>query len=132
MDEIKFPEIMSRLGKADFGRYDIVCAVMSGGLIPAALAAQKLNLPLTSIGVSFRGADKKPLYESPRLTYVPELSGCRVLLADDVSKSGATLEAAKAALKGCEVTTFVLKGEADISLFDNPECVRWPWDALMR
>ena len=52
----------------------------------------------------------------------------KVLLVDDVSRTGATLGKAKELLKGNEVNTFVLKGKADYSIFEIDGCVEWPWN----
>ena len=52
----------------------------------------------------------------------------RILLVDDVSVSGQTLQAARELLMDYEVTTFVLKSKADLVAFPEiGECVVWPW-----
>lgn len=52
----------------------------------------------------------------------------RILLVDDVSVSGKTLQTAKELLSGHIVTTFTLKGKADLVLFPEiGDCVKWPW-----
>ena len=37
-------------------------------------------------------------------------------------------DGAKEILEGNEVKTFVLNGEADYSLFNEEECIQWPWN----
>jgi hypoxanthine phosphoribosyltransferase len=59
---------------------------------------------------------------------LPTSTGLRVLLVDDVSVTGKTLNRVKALLKGYTVYTLVMKGKGDFVLF--PEvgtCVQWPW-----
>jgi hypoxanthine phosphoribosyltransferase len=54
----------------------------------------------------------------------------KVLLVDDVSVTGKTLDFAKQLLHLNDIKTFVLKGKnADIVLFPEiKECVNWPWN----
>ena len=55
----------------------------------------------------------------------------RVLLVDDVGNTGATLRRAARELTGAEITTMVISGNADISLFGpHDRCIRWPWDRV--
>ena len=75
----------------------------------------------------------RPTYPSrptPQLINGPlqETNGLRVLLVDDVCNTGATLRKASQELQAAEITTMVISGEADISLFGaHDRCIRWPW-----
>jgi hypoxanthine phosphoribosyltransferase len=56
------------------------------------------------------------------------VGGQRVLLVDEVSVTGKTMEFAKTFLTEHEVITFALKGKADYVLFPEiASCVNWPW-----
>lgn len=117
----------------EFGHIDAVVALARGGVVPAALAAYELGVPLRLLRSRFRDDDNRPLTDAPRISvHLPDLLGQRVLMVDDVSVSGATLRAAREALgDGVEVVTLVVKGRAgaaDVVLFDDvPSCVVWPW-----
>ena len=69
-----------------------------------------------------RFAEARLLEESPF-----PFSGKKVLLVDDVSRSGRTIARAREYLVGNTVRTFLLNGAADYRLYDNSECLRMPW-----
>ena len=124
------PEIAERIRKIQFPDIDLVVGIASGGVVPASLVAFHLNKPLDVMAIKYRDEDNNPRYDVPQL--LAEINepiiGKHILLVDDVSVSGKTLETAKALLDNCEVTTFVLKGQADISAFPEvATCVNWPW-----
>ncbi|MCL1822359.1 MAG: phosphoribosyltransferase, partial [Prolixibacteraceae bacterium] len=81
--------------------------------------------------LNYRDEKNNPQHENPVVLSLPEnidLEGKRVLLVDDVSVSGKTLDAALALLQDCEAATFTMKGKADYVLFPEiKECVKWPW-----
>ncbi|OPZ74369.1 MAG: hypothetical protein BWY82_00732 [Verrucomicrobia bacterium ADurb.Bin474] len=54
----------------------------------------------------------------------------RILLVDDVSVTGSTMEKSRAALSRFTIQTIALKGQkADIILFPEWKgCVQWPWN----
>jgi uncharacterized protein len=123
--------LRERLTAAELGRIDAVVALARGGIVPAALAAFELGVPLRVLRLRFRDDANAPLAESPVVDdVVPDVRGQRVLIVDDVSVSGATLRSAREAL-GAEAVTLVVKGRrgaADVVLFDDvPSCVVWPW-----
>lgn len=132
MTPISFTDITARLDQWAFpDRIDGVVGIASGGVVPAALVAQRLGVGLKVIGVNFRDEANEPRFAEPRvLSGVPDLGGWRrVLLVDDVYVSGKSWHAARAALPPeVEVLPFVLKGKVDFALIrDINGCVRWPW-----
>ncbi|MBW7885892.1 MAG: hypothetical protein H3C34_25330 [Caldilineaceae bacterium] len=123
-------EISRRLKAVALPEVDLVVGVATGGIVPASLAAYRLERPLAVMAINFRAPNNSPQHQAPVLQshFVRPAAGTRVLLVDDVSVSGQTLELAKRQLEGCQVTTLVLKGTGDLVLF--PEvgaCVFWPW-----
>lgn len=98
----------------------------------ASLVAYQLGRPLSIMELSYRDPDNQPRYSTPKLLsdFDPSELPAKLLLVDDVSVSGKTLETAKELLGKRDVTTVVLKGKADIVLFPKiASCVHWPWHA---
>jgi len=127
---VSMSEIEERLAGLPFPPLDMVVAIASGGRIAGGLIAARLSVPLKIIEISYRRADNQPLYDKPRLISAdpfPEKAQ-RLLLVDDVSVSGKTLNTARQILSGHTISTFVLKGKADFVLFPEIKtCVNWPW-----
>ncbi|MBZ0280013.1 MAG: phosphoribosyltransferase [Anaerolineae bacterium] len=124
-------EITARIKQIALPEVDWIVAVGRGGLFPGTLLAFHLDLPLGVVGMNYRHDDNRPRYETPQVLTEKRLptAPCRVLLVDDVSVSGKTLEAACHLLQQHHITTFVLKGHADIVVFPEiGECVDWPWN----
>ena len=72
------------------------------------------------------GHSREPLVTSPAF----DVAGKRVLLVDDVARTGATLRAAAGALAGAAAShTLVVAGCADYALFQVDSCIAWPWQA---
>jgi len=74
----------------------------------------------------------KRVHETPKLLkpFDHDISGKKVLLVDDLSKSGETIEFAKSILKekgASEVRSLVLVGRADYFLEEFKGCVNFPW-----
>jgi uncharacterized protein len=133
MNQWDFDSIIDRLKSFQLPPIDLIVGVESGGIVPAALIAYKLGLPLHLVSINFRDVNNEPQHREPVLLKpFPPLTGVkRILLVDDVAVSGKTLTLAKGLLAAYAVKTFVLKGEADFVLF--PEiagCVNWPWKNL--
>lgn len=128
--DLDFTTISVRIRELDFPKVDMVVGIATGGIIPASLIAFRLQKELEIVRFNYRDENNKPQYETPQL--LKELkrnfSRKRILLVDDVSVSGKTLEAARKLFSESMVTTFVMKGKADISAFPAIEaCVNWPW-----
>jgi uncharacterized protein len=129
---LEFAEISRRLRELHLPKVDVVVGIGRGGIVPASLIAHQLELPLQIMRVNFRDDDNTPRAASPRLLQPPEFNfvGQRVLLVDDVSVTGATLNLAREILIGANIITLTCKGKADFVLFPEiSSCVVWPWSA---
>jgi hypoxanthine phosphoribosyltransferase len=123
-------EIKQRLEHFKFPDVDLVIGIASGGVFPAKLVAEILNIPIRFISINFRSSDNKPIYKRPKIISkdVIPVGHKYLLLVDDVSVSGQTLRSAKENFANYTIYTFVLKGKADFVLFPEiSECVDWPW-----
>jgi hypoxanthine phosphoribosyltransferase len=130
MVTLSFKEISSRLKSMDLPDFDVVVGIGSGGIPAATMLAYHMGAELFVMGMNYRDENNTPVHKKPKLLYKPEwdLADKRILLVDDVSVSGKTMEAAKAQLKEYTVTTLAMKGKADYVLFPEiKDCVKWPW-----
>jgi uncharacterized protein len=131
MVPISFQEISERLRNADLPQTDLVIGIGSGGIVPAALAAFHLKAELRVMTLNYRDEQNNPRHEQPVVLHLPadlNPEGKKILLVDDVSVSGKTLNAALELLKGYEVKTLTMKGKGDYVLFPEvKDCVKWPW-----
>jgi hypoxanthine phosphoribosyltransferase len=127
---LDFTEITQRLKALTLPDVDLVVGIATGGVVPASLAAYQLNKPLTVIHINYRAEDNIPRYDSPILLSGAEIPAgkSRILLVDDVSVTGKTLDFAKSFLEGREIFTLVMKGAGDFVAFPEvATCVQWPW-----
>jgi hypoxanthine phosphoribosyltransferase len=126
--KIKFDDFLSDLEKIDFGDFDMVVAIGRGGIVPGALIASLLNKEYHVLWLNFRDDAHKPKYKEPRVAHKIDFEhrNKKILLVDDVSRTGATLKKAKELLKA-DVKTFVVNGNADISMYNYKQCIEWPW-----
>ncbi|MFC2084353.1 phosphoribosyltransferase family protein [Bacteroidota bacterium] len=127
---LKFEEISDRIRKFKFPDVDIIIGISEGGIVPSCLIAYHLKLPLKLIGINFRDEKNNPKFDSPKLIseFTPVNNIKRILLVDDVSVSGKTIELARSFLQNYHVDTLVFKGKADYVLFPEVDkCVKWPW-----
>ena len=109
--------------------FDIIVAIANGGIVPAAIINQRLQLPIELLKINYRDNRQQPLYPSPKLlTDISfDVKDKRVLLVEDRVKTGATLEFAKQLLKDAAmVKTFAVNGKADYALYDEA-CFSFPW-----
>lgn len=124
-------KIIDQLKKLNLPKdFDLVVGITNGGIVPAYLVASHLKLPLEYIGINFRGPTHQPVGESPKLTKSPGFNyqDKKILLVDDRSNSGKTLDFAKIQLSGAKkIETLVFNGPADYQLF-NESCFCFPWD----
>ena len=130
MVPLSFKEITERLASINLPQTDIVIGIGGGGIAPATMVAYHLKAELKIMVLNYRDEQNNPKYESPKVLHKPdwELGGKKILLVDDVSVSGKTMDAAKEQLKGFNVRTLAMKGKADFVLFPEiKDCVKWPW-----
>jgi uncharacterized protein len=127
--KLKFDEIIEKIKKIDFGTIDLVIAIGKGGIVPGGIIASLLNTDFKVIWLNFRDDCHTPKYKEPKLLKKIdfEFRNRKILLVDDVARTGATLNKAKELL-GTDAKTFVVNGRADFSLYDYKQCVEWPWN----
>lgn len=99
--------------------------------MPASLVAFHLGCELQIITLNYRDEANNPRYENPVVLNIPDMNSLtdkRILLVDDVSVSGKTINQALLYFQGIKIKTLVLKGKADYVLFPEiKDCVKWPW-----
>lgn len=126
-----FEEVKEKLSSFTFEEdFDLLVAIANGGIIPAAILNQRLNIEMRLLQINWRDAKQKPIYDTPKLI-VPidfEFNNRRILLVEDRVKTGASLTYAKELLEkeAALVKTFSVNGPADYSLFDEV-CFKFPW-----
>jgi uncharacterized protein len=110
-------------------RFDVIVGVAQGGIIPAALIQQEWEIPMRIVRINYRDHENKPRFDDALLQEDGPFpyTGKRILLVDDVSRTGRTLSRAKEYLAGNIVKTFLVNGSADYGLFNTKECLRMPW-----
>lgn len=127
---ISLDEIMIQIKLKLHKNFDAVVAISRGGILPGILASKFLDIPMEIIYLNLRDDNHKKKFETPKLLkpFNQNFSNKRVLLVDDVSNSGLTIKSAKKYISYKEITTLVISGTADISLFGiHDRCIIWPW-----
>ena len=132
MTPLAFRDIANRLERWHFPPHlDGVVGIAAGGVVPAALVAQRLGLEMKVVALNYRDEANEPRYPAPQvLAPAPDVHAWRrILLVDDVYVSGKSWHAARALLPAdAEVWPFVLKGKVEFALIrDVDGCVEWPW-----
>lgn len=130
MVTLSLKQITERLKNIDLPEFDVVIGIGSGGIPAATLVAYHLQAELIVMTLNYRDENNNPRFDEPKVFHVPDLNleGKRILLVDDVSVSGKTMETARELLSDYNVKTLVMKGKADFVLFpDIKDCVKWPW-----
>ncbi|MBL7967788.1 MAG: hypothetical protein JNK09_12365 [Prolixibacteraceae bacterium] len=131
MVPVTFTEISARLRSIVLPETDLVIGIGTGGIVPASLVAFHLGCDLHIITLNYRDETNTPRYDKPVVVNMPELpslQGKRILLVDDVSVSGKTLNEALLHFEGVQIKTLTMKGKADFVLFPEiQDCVKWPW-----
>jgi hypoxanthine phosphoribosyltransferase len=134
---ISFDELVSSIPFDALREYspDIVIAVERGGLVLGSLLSLRLNADFLTIKASFYDESKpaRAKYEEPKISgnIFPSMSGKKVLIVDDVSKSGKTLSKVKEkvkALDAADIRTFVFAGNADFNSRSFEQCLIFPWE----
>ena len=126
-----FEEILVRFRNIEFNeKFDLIVAIANGGIIPAAILNQRLDVEIQLLKINLRDINQKPKYESPRLIAPVdfEFKGKTILLVEDRVKTGSTLNYAKSLLseEAKLVKTFAVNGCADYFLY-NEDCFKFPW-----
>ena len=127
-----FEEVLSRFENIVFAEhFDLIVAVANGGIIPAAILNQRLNIEMQLLKLHLRDASQKQLYDQPQLLEEIKFSvaGLNILLVEDRVKTGTTLNYARHLLEeagAASVKTFAVNGKADYCLYDEL-CFRFPW-----
>jgi len=124
-------EIKKRIDEIHFQEgFDLLVAIERGGVNPAKLLSEKLNLAIKTIKINYRDDEHNIIRGEPKLLQEIGFNPKNkiVLLVDDVSRTGSTLEKAKRVLDTARlIKTCVVNGEADYSLYDE-ECFRVNWE----
>jgi xanthine phosphoribosyltransferase len=130
MNSRTFSEIMQRFAEIEIDEhFDMIVAIANGGLVPAGILNQRLQLEVKVLHINFKDESQRPRYESPKLLQPVDfdLKDKKILLVDDRIKSGSTIVVAKEILREAKVVkTFAVNGNADYALF-NESCFRFPW-----
>ena len=130
MRKLTLKQIIKRIKKIKFQRFDLIVAIGKDGIMPASLLRYFLDLPVYVIWLNYRDSNNNPIRKSPILTKplnFKKIKNKRILLVDTVSRSGKTMAKAKKLLEGNRIKTFVINGKADYSLYNFKECIEWPW-----
>lgn len=109
--------------------FDLIVAIAQGGIIPAALLNQRLDLPFHTLHINMRDPQHRPRFDSPQLLRPIdfEIQGKRILLVEDRIKTGTTIRFACSLLESAAlVRTFAINGKADYFLYDE-DCFPMPW-----
>lgn len=126
-----FEEVLNRFRNIQFEEeFDLIVAIANGGIVPAAILNQRLDLEFQLLKINLRDPNQNPKYDSPQLI-APidfEFNGKTILLVEDRVKTGSTLNFAKSLLetKAKLVKTFAVNGNADYALY-NESCFKFPW-----
>ena len=130
VDWTEFYDALDRvLAEMESERFEAIVAIAQGGILPAALLQQEWGVPMGVVHINYRDNENKPRFADARLLDEgpPPFAGRKVLLVDDVSRTGRTLAKARAYLANSTVKTFLVNGEADFHLYKTDECLRMPW-----
>lgn len=109
--------------------FDMIVAIANGGIIPAAIINQRLNIEIQLLKINLRDPDQQPRYDSPKLVSPIDFDykDKSILLVEDRIKTGATVQYAIDLLHDArQIKTFAVNGKADYSLYDE-SCFRFPW-----
>jgi hypoxanthine phosphoribosyltransferase len=125
-----FDELLNRFRDIEIEeKFDLIVAVANGGIVPAGIINQRLNLEVQVIRINLRDEFQQPKYDAPRLLAPVEFEfkDKKILLVDDRIKTGSSIRLAKEILQDAAlIKTFAVNGNADYALF-NESCFRFPW-----
>jgi len=125
-----FEEILNRFNQIEFAEtFDMIVAVANGGIIPAAILNQKLNIDFNILKINYRDDFQRPKYDIPQLIEPVNFNykNKSILVVEDRVKSGASLGKAVELLQGAKlIRTFAVNGKADYCLYDE-DCFKFAW-----
>ena len=121
---------MQRFREIEFlETFDMIVAIANGGIIPAAIINQRLNIEIQLLKINLRDPLQKPKYDTPKLISPVDFDyqDKTILLVEDRVKTEATVQFAIGLLQGAkQIKTFAVNGKADYSLYDET-CFKFPW-----
>ncbi len=132
MENKSFTEVLEKFRQLIIDEeFDQIVAIANGGIIPAAILAQKLELEVFLLKINLRDKQQRPLYDRPKLLAEIDFDckNKRILLVEDRVKTGSTLNFARQLLGeagAAKVKSFAVNGKADYALYDEA-CFRFPW-----
>lgn len=130
MNAKSFEDVIERIHQIKIDEpFDMIVAIANGGIIPAALLNQRLNLEMHLLKLSLRDKYQQQMFDQPQLLEPIsfDFEGKRILLVEDRIKTGTTINYARKLLsKAKEVKTFAVNGNADYYLY-NESCFKFPW-----
>ena len=125
-----FEEVLQRFREIEFDEnYDLIVAIANGGIIPAAIINQRLNIELHLLKINLRDPFQKPKFDAPKLLEPIDFDfkDKTILLVEDRIKTGATVKLALKLLEDAKlIKTLAVNGDADYELY-NESCFRFPW-----
>ena len=125
-----FEEVLQKFKNIEFSEnFDMIVAIANGGIIPAAIINQRLNVELNLLKINLRDSFQKPKFDTPQLLEPIDFDfkNKTILLVEDRIKTGATVNLALSLLEDAAfVKTFAVNGNADYELY-NESCFRFPW-----
>ncbi|MDR1517217.1 MAG: phosphoribosyltransferase [Dysgonamonadaceae bacterium] len=125
-----FEEVLKRFREIEFREsFDLIVAIANGGIVPAAILNQRLNIDFQLLKINLRDTNQQPKYDKPKLISPIDFDfkGKSILLVEDRVKTGSTLRFATELLQGAaQIKTFAVNGAADYSLYDEA-CFCFPW-----
>ncbi|MFH1641425.1 MAG: phosphoribosyltransferase [Nanoarchaeota archaeon] len=127
MKKLNFNHLLRELKSIKFAKFDLIVAIGKGGIIPASLIRNILDIDMEILWLNLRDANHNIKYLKPKLTKkFTKIKNKKILLVDDVSRTGNTFQAAKKILKENKIKTFVINGKADYNVMEG-DCVKFPW-----
>ena len=125
-----FEEVLQKFIDIEFAEeFDMIVAIANGGVIPAAIINQKLNVELNLLKINLRDPNQKPKFDTPQLLEPIDFDfkNKTILLVEDRIKTGTTVNFALNLLQDAAlIKTFAVNGNADYELY-NEACFRFPW-----
>ena len=123
-----------KLAKMIDFRPDIIVGISRGGLVPARILSDILNVKILILGIKFY-KNIGETSDKPTITQdLPKIEGKKILIVDDIADSGKSLLAATEYLKGNELRTATLhykttsKFKPDYYIEIADAWIVYPWE----